>query len=202
MGDNNVKPYIHPSAFVEDGASFGKGVKIWHLAQVRGGATLGDRVSIGKDSYVDAGVSIGEGSRVQNHVNIYAGVKIASWCFIGPAVVFTNDQLPRVGNKSWKIVETHVEDGASIGAGAVIRCGVTIGSFAMIGAGALVTKDVAPFTLVVGHPAGELKKVCGCGQTIMPLDVPVGEYLRVCCRENMSSETLAIAAKVVAGLQA
>ena len=189
---------VHPSAFVEPGVSLGEGCRIWHFAQVRSGAVLGPQVSIGKDSYVDVGVTIGEGTRVQNQVNIYAGVKVGRWCFVGPAVVFTNDQLPRVGNKSWKVIETIVEDGASIGAGAVIRCGVRLGSFSMIGAGALVTKDVAPFTLVVGHPAGDLKRVCACGQTILPLETPVRELMRACCAENMSPETKELAVTVLA----
>lgn len=188
---------IHPSAVVESTAVLGSDCRIWHFAHVRGGAVLGEGVSIGKDSYVDAGVRIGNGTRVQNQVNIYAGVEIGDFCFVGPAVVFTNDQLPRVGNKTWKIIKTVVQSGASIGAGAVIRCGVQIGSFAMIGAGALVTKDVPPFTLVVGHPAGDLKKVCSCGQSILALETPYSELLRKCCDENMSNETRNLAAGVL-----
>jgi UDP-2-acetamido-3-amino-2,3-dideoxy-glucuronate N-acetyltransferase len=193
--------FVHPSAFVESGAKLGAGCKIWHLAQVRPGAVLGDRVSIGKDSYVDVGVTIGEGSRIQNQVNIYAGVKIGSWCFVGPAVVFTNDQLPRVGNKTWKIVETVVENGASIGAGAVLRCGIKVGAFAMIGAGALVTKDVPPFTLVVGHPAGDMKRICACGQTILPLETERRDLLRACCKENMSDATYDLAQVTLTALR-
>lgn len=191
---------IHSSAIVEEGAELSSGCRIWHFAQVRPGAKLGANVSLGKDSYVDVGVHIGEGTRIQNQVNVYAGVTIGSWCFVGPAVVFTNDQLPRVGNKSWKIVDTVVESGASIGAGAVIRCGIKIGTFAMIGAGALVTKDVPPFTLVVGHPAGDLKRVCACGQTILPLETAYGSLMRDCCRENMSEPTLALAQRTLANL--
>lgn len=188
---------VHLSAFVEEGALLGEGCRVWHFAQIRSGARLGRDVSVGKDSYVDVGVEVGEGTRIQNQVNVYAGVKIGRWCFIGPAVVFTNDQLPRVGNRSWKIVDTDVEDGASIGAGAVIRCGVKIGSFSMIGAGALVTKDVPPFTLVIGHPAGDLKRICACGQTVLPLASSKSELLRECCIENMSEKTLKLAREVL-----
>lgn len=188
---------VHPSAFVEEGAVLAEGCRVWHFAQVRSGAKLSRDVSVGKDSYIDVGVEVGEGTRIQNQVNVYAGVKIGRWCFVGPAVVFTNDQLPRVGNRSWKIIETNVEDGASIGAGAVIRCGVKIGSFSMIGAGALVTKDVPPFTLVIGHPAGDLKRICACGQTVLPLDSSKTELLRDCCIENMSEKTLKLAREVL-----
>lgn len=188
---------VHPSAFVEEGAVLDEGCRVWHFAQVRSGAKLGKDVSVGKDSYIDVGVEVGEGTRIQNQVNVYAGVKIGRWCFVGPAVVFTNDQFPRVGNRSWKIIDTTVEDGASIGAGAVIRCGVKIGSFSMIGAGALVTKDVPPFTLVIGHPAGDLKRICACGQTVLPLDSSKTELLRDCCIENMSEKTLKLAREVL-----
>jgi UDP-2-acetamido-3-amino-2,3-dideoxy-glucuronate N-acetyltransferase len=191
--DASSAPQIHPTAFVEAGAELAPGVRIWHNCQIRKGARLGRAVSVGKDSYIDAGVAVGEGTRIQNQVNVYTGVNLGKWCFIGPTVVFTNDQFPRVGNKSWKIIETHVENGASIGAGAIIRCGIRVGAFAMIGAGALVTKSVAPFTLVIGHPAGDSKRICGCGQTVLPLDCSRDELIRDCCRENMSEVTLDLA---------
>lgn len=191
----NVDPSvtIHETACIDEGVELGRGVKLWHYTQVRVGAKLGDLVSLGKDSYVDAGVQIGRGTRIQNQVNIFSGVHIANWVFVGPSVVFTNDQLPRVGNKSWTRVDTYVDNGASIGAGAVIRCGIRLGAFCMIGAGAIVTKDVAPFTLVVGFPAGEIKKVCGCGQTVLAVDTPNTSFVRDCCRENMSEETYELA---------
>ena len=190
--------FVHPSAVVEEGAYLGEGCHVWHFAHVRKGAKLGKGVSVGKDSYVDTNVEVGEGTRSQNHVNVYLGVNVGRWCFIGPAVVFTNDQLPRAGNKGWKVTNTRVADGASIGAGAVIRCGVNIGSFSMIGAGALVTKDVAPFTLVIGHPAGDLKRICACGQTVLALDTPKSGLLLKCCEENMSDETRKLAIEAIA----
>lgn len=185
--------YSHPSAFIEEGVTIENDVKIWHQCQIRTGAKLGELVNIGKGSYVDANVSIGRGSRIQNQVNIYTGVQIKQWCFIGPAVVFTNDQFPRVGNKNWEISETIVNNGASIGAGAVIRCGITLGSFCMIGAGAIVTKDVPPFTLVLGFPANERKRICGCGRSVLPLNSKSNELLRDCCLKNMSEETYELA---------
>lgn len=191
----SAETFIHPTASVEENVTLGHGVKIWNFCQVRKGSTLGDMVSVGKDSYIDAGVTVGRGSRIQNQVNVYAGVNISDWCFIGPSVVFTNDLYPRVGNKTWKIIETYIETGASIGAGAVIKCGITIGSFAMIGAGAIVTKKVFPFTLVVGLPAVETNRVCGCGQTLLPLDTGPENLIRDCCAENMSDETYKIATR-------
>jgi UDP-2-acetamido-3-amino-2,3-dideoxy-glucuronate N-acetyltransferase len=186
-------PFVHPTAFVDDKVNFGENVKIWHFCHIRSGACLGDLVSIGKDSYVDANVTIGRGSRVQNQVSIYTGVHIGQWCFVGPSVVFTNDQNPRVGNKTWQITETHVENGASIGAGSILRCGITIGAFSMIGAGSIVTKNVAPFTLAVGLPAGETKKICACGITTLDLDSKPDQFIRDCCLKNMSEETLNLA---------
>ena len=188
-----MSTFVHPTACIEADVLLGDDVKIWNFCHIRKGAKIGDFVSIGKDSYIDAGVEIGRGSRVQNQVNIYSGVKIHDWCFVGPAVVFTNDQFPRVGNKSWKIIETTVENGASIGAGAIIRCGITIGAFAMIGAGAIVTKNVPRFCLMLGFPAQEIKRICACGQTTLPLDTLPSKFLQDCCSENMSLETMKVA---------
>lgn len=185
--------FIHPSAFVEEGAVLEEDVKIWHLAHVRAGSHLGKSVSIGKDVYVDAGVIIGEGSRVQNGVNIYKGVQVGSWCFIGPGAVFTNDQYPRVGRITWDVTETILEDGCSIGAGAIIRCGIKIGAFAMVGAGAVVTKDIPPFCLVTGVPAELTHRVCACGETTIPLISWVDECIRPCCRKHLHPQVLKLA---------
>ena len=184
---------IHESAIVEEGVILGKGVNVWHFAHVRTGAELGDYVSIGKDSYVDAKVKVGRGTRIQNQVSVFSGVSIKEWVFVGPSVVFTNDLFPRVGNKTWKVVETIVSDGVAIGAGAVIRCGITIGPFAMIGAGALVTKDVPAFTLVLGHPAEGYKHVCACGQTVKDFGDPSYAPILQCCYSNMKDEVLEVA---------
>lgn len=193
MAQVEKKPssYIHTSAFVEDGVELREGAKVWHFCHVRKGAVLEENVSIGKDVYVDANVRIGKNTRVQNGVSLYTGLKIAPWCFIGPHVIFTNDQTPRVGTKSWKVVETHLETGMSIGAGAIIRCGVKIGAFAMIGAGAIVTKDVPPFHLAMGFPAQCHQMVCACGQTFLPIATKDSELIRDCCHQNLMPELLA-----------
>jgi UDP-2-acetamido-3-amino-2,3-dideoxy-glucuronate N-acetyltransferase len=197
----DMQPFIHESATVEDNVHMGDNVKIWHGCQIRSGVNLDDNVSIGKGSYIDQNVNIGKASRIQNGVNVYAGVSIADYCFVGPAVVFTNDQFPRVGNKNWQVMKTFVKTGASIGAGSVIRCGVELGEFSMIGAGAIVTKSVPPFTLVLGLPAEETNRICGCGQTTLPLDADKSELLRDCCKETMSDYTYEAAEKVIEKLE-
>lgn len=195
-----MQPFIHKTSLVEDGVHLGENVKIWHGCHIRSGCSIDDNVSIGKGSYIDQDVHIGKGSRVQNSVNVYSGVTLEDWCFVGPAVVFTNDQFPRVGNKSWQVMKTFVRSGASIGAGAVIRCGIELGSFSMIGAGAIVTKDVPPFTLVLGLPAVETNKICGCGFTTLDLNAPASEFIRDCCKERMSDETFSAAKEVASKL--
>jgi UDP-2-acetamido-3-amino-2,3-dideoxy-glucuronate N-acetyltransferase len=184
---------IHPSSFVEENVVFGENVRVWHHCQIRKGAVLNDGVSVGKSSFVDENVVIGRGTRIQNNVNIYNGVDIGSFCFIGPAVVFTNDYFPRVGNKTWTKVPTELENGCSLGAGAVIRCGINIGAFSMIGAGAVVTKSISPFSLVMGVPAELKAKICACANTVLDLNTPPDEYIQGCCKEMMSDETFNLA---------
>ncbi|MCR5251982.1 MAG: N-acetyltransferase [Lachnospiraceae bacterium] len=155
--------FIHPTAEVSDSASIGEGCKIWNQAQIRNDARLGEGCIISKNVYVDEHVQIGNHVKVQNNVNIYHGVTIEDDVFLGPSMTFSNDMYPRAFNSNWKITETLVKKGASIGAGAVIRCGVTIGEYATVGAGSVVTKDVKPHALVVGNPARQIGWVCKCG---------------------------------------
>lgn len=189
--------FIHPTAIVESGAVLKDGAKVWHFCHVRGGAILEEEVTLGKDVYVDTNVRIGSHSRVQNGVSLYQGVNVSSWCFIGPHVIFTNDVSPRVGNRNWKITPTYLKTGMSIGAGAVIRCGVTLGEFCMVGAGAIVTKDVPSFHLAVGFPAKISKMVCACGQTFMPLKTEAKELIRDCCETNLDSAALHLAKSIL-----
>lgn len=192
-----MSSFVHPTAIVEPGASIGEDVKIWHFSHVRKGATIGAHVSVAKDVYVDANVTIGEGSRIQNSVNIYNGVEISRWVFVGPAVVFTNDQHPRIGRKSWEVVHTVLEDCCSIGAGAIIRCGVRIGAFAMVGAGAIVTKDIPPFCLVTGVPADLSHRICACGDKTLPLISWVDNVIQSCCEKNLEPHILKRAQEVI-----
>jgi len=191
---------IHPTAVVEPGAVIGEGTKIWHFSHVRNGATLSKNVSIAKDVYIDMNVTIGEGSRIQNSVNIYNGVSIGKWVFVGPAVVFTNDQHPRIGRKSWDITPTTLEDCCAIGAGAVIRCGVNIGAFSMVGAGAIVTKSIPPFCLVTGVPADLSHRVCACGDLTLPLITPANELIKECCHKNLEPHILDKAKETIKSL--
>lgn len=192
---------VHPSAFVESGAVLEDGVRVWHFAHVRAGAHLEAGVSVGKDAYIDAGVRIGRGTRIQNGVSVYNGVLVEPFCFIGPSVVFTNDLSPRIGNKTWNVVETRLRTGCSLGAGTIVRCGIDVGEFAMVGAGAVLTKSVPPFHLAKGLPAEAVSKVCACGQSHWPLGIPLPDLVRDCCRENMSAETFEIAKTTLSRLQ-
>ncbi len=180
--------YVHPSAYIEDQVELHEDAKVWHFCQVRKDAVLERGVSLGKDVYIDAGVRVGHHTRIQNGVSVYQGLKIAPWCFVGPHVIFTNDQTPRVGVHSWSVVETNLEIGMSIGAGAIIRCGVTIGAFAMVGAGAIVTKDVPAFHVAIGFPAQSHQMVCACGQTFLPMTTQDEDLVRDCCKKNLMSE--------------
>ncbi len=158
--------YAHPTAEVSDRAEVGNDTKIWNQAQIREGAIVGSNCIISKNVYIDTAVHIGNRVKIQNNVNVYNGVYIEDDVFLGPSMTFTNDMYPRSFNSEWKIVPTYVRRGASIGAGAVIRCGVTIGEYSMVGAGSLVTKDVIPYSLVAGNPAEFKGWVCACGQKL------------------------------------
>ncbi len=157
---------MHPSAIVDDGATIGAGTKVWHFVHVCGGARVGAGCVLGQGVYV-GNVVIGDGCRIQNNVSLYDGVTLEADVFVGPSVVFTNVKTPRahVARKA-EFAPTVVGRGASLGANATIVCGVTIGAYAMIGAGAVVTHDVAPHALVVGTPARPRGWVCACGERL------------------------------------
>ena len=167
----NVAVYIHPSADVSNQAVIGDGSKIWHLVQIREGAHLGEECIVGRGVYIDAHVNLGNRVKVQNYVSIYDGVTIEDGVFVGPHVVFTNDKRPRAVNPDgsakaatdWVLSPTLICEGAALGANATIVCGITIGRWAMIGSGSVVTKDVPDFGLVVGNPAKLIGYVCKCG---------------------------------------
>jgi UDP-2-acetamido-3-amino-2,3-dideoxy-glucuronate N-acetyltransferase len=166
--------YIHPTADVSPRATLGPGTKVWHQAQVREGAVLGRNCILGKGAYVDFGVSIGDNVKIQNRASVYHGVTLESGVFVGPHAIFTNDKMPRAINPDgslksdddWELGHILVREGASIGAGAIIVTGVTIGRFAMVGAGAVVTKDVPDHGLVYGNPARLQGYVCACGHKL------------------------------------
>ncbi|MCB1659895.1 MAG: N-acetyltransferase [Pseudomonadales bacterium] len=145
--------FIHETAKVDARANIGKNTKIWINVQIREHAQIGDNCIISKDVYIDHAVKIGHRCKIQNSVSVYHGVTIEDDVFVGPNVAFTNDKVPRSFNSDWKITPTHISQGVSLGANSTIVCGVTIGEFAMVAAGSVVTKDVAPYTLVMGNPA-------------------------------------------------
>ncbi len=165
---------IHPSADVSPGAAIGDGTRIWHYVQIREGVAIGTKCIIGKDVYIDAGVTIGNNVKIQNSSLVYHGVTLGDGVFVGPRVCFTNDLYPRAicpdgtlkDATDWTLALTNVEYGASIGAGAVIVAGITIGRFAMVAAGAVVTKSVPDFGLVKGVPARLSGYVCACGRPL------------------------------------
>ncbi len=162
---------VHPTATVEDGATLGAETRVWHEAQIRRGASVGARCVVGKGAFVDMDVTIGDDGKLQNYACVYHGVTLGRGVFVGPHAVFANDLRPRATDPEfrplrdgdWEVGVTTVGDGAAIGANATILPGVTIGAWAMIGAAAVVTRDVAAYALVVGSPAREIGWVCRCG---------------------------------------
>lgn len=146
--------YIHPSSIVDPGAQIGEGSKIWHFCHISSRAVIGRNCNIGQNVYIADGVILGDNVKVQNNVSIYTGVICEDDVFLGPSMVFTNVINPRSGvNRRGDYLKTIVKKGASIGANATIVCGHDIGQYAFIGAGAVITKDVADFALMVGNPA-------------------------------------------------
>jgi UDP-2-acetamido-3-amino-2,3-dideoxy-glucuronate N-acetyltransferase len=181
---------VHPTAVVEEGALLGFGTKVWHFAHVREGAIVGADCVIGKDVYIDSGALVGARVKIQNGVSVYCGVTLEDDVFVGPHVTFTNDLHPR-SQGLWDLVPTFVRRGASLGAHATIVCGVDIGPYAMVAAGAVVTCDVPPHGLVRGNPGRLAGFVCTRGHSLAPSGTQridsVSETIWACpqCRERL-----------------
>jgi acetyltransferase-like isoleucine patch superfamily enzyme len=166
---------VHASADLEADVTVGSGTSIWHRAQVRGGARIGCDCVIGRDVFIDEGVSLGDRVKVQNGALIYHGVTIADAVFIGPGAILTNDRNPRAvtatgrlaRDADWTVSPILIAEGASIGAGAVVVAGCDIGSYAMVGAGAVVTHEVPAHAVVAGNPARGIGWVCACGHRLI-----------------------------------
>ena len=164
MSTNSKDYFCHKSSFIDENVIIGKGTKIWHFSHIQSGAVIGEECSLGQNVNIGNNVHIGNNVKIQNNVSVYEGVELEDYVFCGPSVVFTNIKIPRSefpqrGTEYYS--KTIVKKSTSIGANATIVCGVTIGEYALIGAGAVVTKDVPPFSLVAGNPGkiiGEVDK--------------------------------------------
>jgi len=160
---NNSKDYsCHKSSFIDENVIIGRDTKIWHFSHIQSGAVIGKECSLGQNVNIGNNVKIGDNVKIQNNVSIYEGVELEDYVFCGPSIVFTNIKIPRSefpqkGTEHY--LKTIVKKSASIGANATILCGVTIGEYALIGAGAVITKDIPPFSLVVGNPGRIIGKV-------------------------------------------
>lgn len=156
--------FVHESSYADEGSQIGKDTKIWHFSHIMAGAIIGERCNIGQNVVISGTCVVGNNVKIQNNVSVYDGVTLEDDTFCGPSMVFTNVINPRshiVRKHEYKT--TIVKKGASIGANATVICGVTIGEYAFVGAGAVVTKDVPPHSLVVGNPAHQIGWICACG---------------------------------------
>jgi UDP-2-acetamido-3-amino-2,3-dideoxy-glucuronate N-acetyltransferase len=179
---------VHPTADVSPKAVIGDNSSIWHHAQVREGVVIGQNCIIGKGVYVDAGVCLGNNVKIQNYVSVYHGVTVEDGVFIGPHVCFTNDLHPRAVNPDgslkaaddWVLSEILIKAGAALGANSTIVCGITIGRWALVGSGSVVTRDVPDYGLVMGNPARLKGFVCPCGYRLEEVGRQDGQVTAKC----------------------
>jgi acetyltransferase-like isoleucine patch superfamily enzyme len=165
---------IHPTADVASDATIGEGTSIWHQCQIRSNAKIGQNCILGKGVFVDSDVCIGDNVKIQNYVSVYHGVTLEDGVFVGPHVCFTNDMRPRAINPDgtlksaddWTVSKTLIKRGAALGANSTIRCGITIGEWALVGSGSVPTHDVPDYGIVYGNPAQLHGFVCPCGEKL------------------------------------
>ena len=161
------KYFVHPTAIVDEGAELGDEVKIWHFSHIMPNCRIGDKCNIGQNVVISSGVILGRNVKIQNNVSVYEGVTCDDDVFLGPSMVFTNVINPRSAvNRRGQYLRTHVGKGASIGANATIVCGHDIGAYAFVGAGAVVTKSIPEYALVVGNPARQIGWVSEYGHRL------------------------------------
>lgn len=159
--------FVHESSYIDEGSKIGNGTKIWHFCHVMGGAEIGEGCNIGQNVVVMPGAKIGNNVKIQNNVSIYEGVILEDDVFCGPSCVFTNVSTPRSEVvRRGEYQQTLVRRGSSIGANATVVCGVTLGAYSFVGAGAVVTSDVPPYALMVGVPARRVAWMCRCGERL------------------------------------
>jgi UDP-2-acetamido-3-amino-2,3-dideoxy-glucuronate N-acetyltransferase len=169
--------FVHPSSFVDEGVEIEERTRIWHFCHILKGSRIGKNCVLGQNVMVGPDVTVGDGCKIQNNVSLYKGVRLEEGVFCGPSMVFTNVIIPRAFiERKDEFLDTLVKKGATIGANATVICGVTIGSYAIIGAGSVVTKDVPDFALILGVPGRQKGWVCRCGVTLSR----TSEYL-LCC---------------------
>lgn len=175
------KYFAHPTAVIDEGCTIGEGTKIWHFSHIMKGAVIGECCNIGQNVVISPDVVLGRNCKVQNNVSVYTGVICADDVFLGPSCVFTNVVNPRSAvSRKDSYRRTMVGKGASIGANATIVCGHNIGEYAFIGAGAVITKDVLPYALVVGNPARQIGWMSERGCRLIFKKNPNGEQIAVC----------------------
>jgi UDP-2-acetamido-3-amino-2,3-dideoxy-glucuronate N-acetyltransferase len=163
----SAAPFVHPTAVVDEGAVLGAGAQVWHFVHVCAGARVGAGCVLGQNVFIGPGVVLGDGVKLQNNVSVYAGVELADDVFVGPSAVFTNVRTPRAHvNRKGEFTPTKVGRGATIGANATIVCGHPIGAYAFVGAGAVVSREVAPHSVVLGAPARHRGFACRCGEML------------------------------------
>lgn len=180
--------YKHESAIVDEGAQIGEGSRVWHFVHVCGGAKIGKGVSLGQNVFVGNKVEIGDRCKIQNNVSVYDNVYLEEGVFCGPSMVFTNVYNPRsLIERKEQYLDTRVKRGASLGANCTIVCGVTIGEYAFVGAGAVVNKDVPDYALVVGVPAKQIGWMSEFGEQ---LDLPISGEGEVVCQHTGDRYTL------------
>ena len=187
---NSKDYYVHPTSVVDEPVEIGKGTKIWHFCHVMSGARIGERCSFGQNVFVGSRVKIGNNVKVQNNVSIYDNVYLEDDVFCGPSMVFTNVINPRshiIRKEEYR--DTFVRQGASIGANATIVCGITLGKYCFIGAGAVILRDVPAYALMVGVPSKLVGWMCHCGIRLK-LPASIGEQLDASCKNCGSSYRL------------
>jgi UDP-2-acetamido-3-amino-2,3-dideoxy-glucuronate N-acetyltransferase len=185
--------FVHPTATVDEGAEIGPGTRIWHYCHVMKGARIGSRCILGQNVFVGATAVIGDRVKIQNNVSVYDAVTLEDEVFCGPSMVFTNVIVPRAFiERKNEYRPTRVGRGATLGANSTILCGHTIGAYALVGAGAVVTRDLAPHALALGVPARPVGWVCRCGLTLPPL--PAREPAVCACGERYRLEAGALVA--------